>query len=112
MPSKVESAPVALSARAHAEFSWLCTDRVRDGLTPSGPRPQDVTYASPLRCSPVSSGEARRALAEGVPTCPHCRPEAASECCSDRLVSKSPHSRRVCSRSVRCAKPVSGLRRS
>ncbi|MFI6007180.1 DUF6233 domain-containing protein [Streptomyces sp. NPDC051366] len=29
------------------------------------------------RCSPLSSEEARRALAEGVPACPHCRPNAA-----------------------------------
>ncbi|MET9959880.1 DUF6233 domain-containing protein [Streptomyces sp. NPDC006326] len=29
------------------------------------------------RCSPLSGEEARRALTEGVPACPHCRPDAA-----------------------------------
>ncbi|MFD9339570.1 DUF6233 domain-containing protein [Streptomyces sp. NPDC060028] len=29
------------------------------------------------RCSPLSGEEARRALAEQVPPCPHCRPDVA-----------------------------------
>ncbi|WP_327360136.1 DUF6233 domain-containing protein [Streptomyces sp. NBC_01296] len=30
-----------------------------------------------MRCPPISSEEARRTLAQGVPGCPPCRPDAA-----------------------------------
>ncbi|MDA5284754.1 DUF6233 domain-containing protein [Streptomyces sp. Isolate_45] len=29
------------------------------------------------RCKPATSDTARRALAEGIPACPHCRPDTA-----------------------------------
>ncbi|MEU3407689.1 DUF6233 domain-containing protein [Streptomyces sp. NPDC006670] len=40
----------------------------------TGPRPCRDTAN---RCSPLSTEEARRALAEGVPGCPQCRPHVA-----------------------------------
>ncbi|MER6781203.1 MULTISPECIES: DUF6233 domain-containing protein [unclassified Streptomyces] len=43
----------------------------RSASTPGG------CWDSRKRCTPISTDQARRALAEGIPACPHCRPETA-----------------------------------
>ncbi|MFF4104346.1 DUF6233 domain-containing protein [Streptomyces sp. NPDC001903] len=34
-------------------------------------------WDSRKRCAPIGTDQARRALAEGIPACPHCRPDTA-----------------------------------
>ncbi|MFF4849459.1 DUF6233 domain-containing protein [Streptomyces sp. NPDC001194] len=42
-----------------------------------GPHPRRGLLGQPKRCAPIDTDQARRALVEGIPACPHCRPDTA-----------------------------------
>ncbi|MFD9337543.1 DUF6233 domain-containing protein [Streptomyces sp. NPDC060028] len=53
--------------------AWLIKHGVGAGRLPVRVHPGDC-WDTANRCSALSTEEARRALAEGVPGCPQCRP--------------------------------------